>query len=107
MAAILMLLPGLWIAGLGVLIFLGGLFEMIATLPQPLEAIVASMVLLSMFAGFIYLMVRFKTFRKVILITAIIVTIGIFTKTIGVIWKIVESVITFAFILIYWFLIRD
>ena len=107
MAAILMLLPGLWIAGLGVLIFLGGLFDFIATLPQPLEAIVASMVLLSMFAGFIYLMVRFKTFRKVILITAIIVTIGIFTKTIGVIWKIVEGVITFAFILIYWFFLRD
>lgn len=105
MAAILMLLPGLWIALIGVFMVLNDVLMMVPD-GAP-RAIVSLIILLSMLVGLIYLMVKFKTFRKVVLITAIIVTIGIFTKTIGVIWKIVEGVITFAFILIYWFLIRD
>ena len=96
MAAILMLLPGLWISLIGVAMVL-----------NRLPPIVSLIVLIAILVGIIYLMIKFKAFRRTVLITVAILVICGFAGILPLVGKIIEGVITFAFILIYWFLIRD
>lgn len=96
MAAILMLIPGLWISLIGVAMVLNHL--------PPVVSLIA---LIAILIGIIHLMIKFKAFRRTVLITVAILVICGFAGILPLVGKIVEGTITFAFILIYWFLIRD
>ena len=96
MAAILMCLPGLWISLIGVAMVL-----------NHLPPIVSLVVLIVVLVGIIHLMIKFKTFRRTVLITVAILVVCGFAGILPLVGKIIEGTVTFAFILIYWFLIRD
>lgn len=96
MAAILMLLPGLWIVMTGILMVVVDL--------GPVACLIT---FIAMLVGILYAMVKYKTFRKVIFIIAAILIVCGFTGTLSGLFKFIEGVLTFAFVLIYWFFIRD
>lgn len=99
MAEILMLIPGILIAFIGVAL-------VINDLPQPLSGILSLIVLLSMLVGFIYAMIKFKKFRIIALILITLFLILGFTLGWMVALDIMGKIFTFAVVLIYFFLIR-